>query len=466
MSTGQNKEGNVPIGFAGMSQMVSDVDSLLRSARRQAMPPEPPAFKPAVASSPPVSHHKPDPSPLRPYILALGALILFVLATMLFGPPREQSVSITTPSSSALPNAPASRTPETSAPEQPSRFVEEKPSVGKDQILTRNQIQYCLAENIRLEAGQTLVHDTNNARAVEQFNNLIDDYNSRCAQFRYHRSIMETAKQEVERQRSALQDEGARRFHTIGARSPRSSSWDLSNPRATRENDVRFITPSPELEAKHPSPSVGRKAIDRSEAETASTEGTPTNSSVDSPLQADTDVNKDPCLDGSNPTLCKPELLSEAERRSVGSAERTGRSRQCADGQPLSLCDQERMPISEGDRADAAERARNLKECLDGRYPALCNHSLLTRSEASDVAITERSANLKRCMTGEHPLLCDHNLLTPAQAHDVEEAERRVMFAICMEGRYPVLCAETTLTPTQRLAIRNARAQRGALAEQ
>ncbi len=82
------------------------------------------------------------------------------------------------------------------------------------------------------------------------------------------------------------------------------------------------------------------------------------------------------------------------------------------------------------------------------------------------MAITERSANLKRCMTGEHPLLCDHNLLTPAQAHDVEEAERRVMFAICMEGRYPVLCAETTLTPTQRLAIRNARAQRGALAEQ
>lgn len=402
------KELEIPVGFAGLSRMVSDVDTLLAAARHQAT-----AFapgQPPTPSTPPIPSRT-APTETRPltatspsgswYGWAVGALALFVFATMLFSEPAKQTVSVA-PSSS--PKTPAGSAPRTVSPAVPEElrqpFTEDKPPVGQSQVLTRTQIQYCLAENIRLEAEQSLVHDTDNFRAVRQFNDLIDDYNSRCADFRYHRSAMEAAKEAVERQRLTIEAEGVRRFTNGVIQSFPPSSSPRANEGTTKKSRVEKVNPEEEREVQEPS--IGK------ESDQGGTQGS---SAVE---------ESDPVAPSATVT-------------------------------PLRLDEPDTEPGN-------PEAARNLEQCLDGRYPALCQHGLLTTAQAEQVAAAERAANLKQCLTGEYPFLCDHTRLTTTQAHAVEDAERRVMFGVCLEGRYPALCQEALLTPDQRQAIHTARA--------
>ena len=76
-----------------------------------------------------------------------------------------------------------------------------KPPVGSNNILSVAQIRWCLREDIRIEALRPLL--TTN-QEVTVFNTMVNDYNRRCANFRYERAAMDRASREVERIRSQI----------------------------------------------------------------------------------------------------------------------------------------------------------------------------------------------------------------------------------------------------------------------
>lgn len=413
-----------PVGFAGMAHMVSDADALLAAARRETAQTAPPVVQPSVSP-------RAEPPELKPltastsrwqfsYGWALGALTLFVFGVMLFTDPTKQSVSVSSSPIPSPPPVPAPRVPPSPVPEPSGSYTEEKPPIGKEHILTRAQLQYCLAENIRLEAGQLLIHDTNDAGSVQQFNDSIDDYNSRCGEFRYQKSMMERAKQEVEQQRSSLQAEGTRRLRIADTQSRLSPSSPQDNQGAAEEPRFRLDHPPAEVQNDEVSSPGGRSsaADERPETRRESDPATP---------------------------LASTSRISAVEPR-----HQTDKA--------ANLDKQQLLNPSEPNEADTAELAANLKECLDGRYPTLCNHARLTPAQIEDVVLAERRANLKQCLTGEYPFRCNHQRLTAAQALAVEEAERQAMFTVCLEGKYPALCQETLLLPDQQQAVSSARA--------
>jgi hypothetical protein len=88
---------------------------------------------------------------------------------------------------------------------------EDRPLIGTGVNFTRENIRYCEFQGIRLEALRSLV-SSDNAFA---FNALIDDWNSRCSQYRYRPSDKSAVDAEVFARQSALQAEGRAMAHTL-----------------------------------------------------------------------------------------------------------------------------------------------------------------------------------------------------------------------------------------------------------
>jgi hypothetical protein len=86
-----------------------------------------------------------------------------------------------------------------------------KPPIGRNNVLDTAQIQYCLAERIRMDSAQGAV-DNRSEIDVDRLNDMVNDYNGRCGAFRYRRGTLESAKSVVERSRPRLEMEGRRRF--------------------------------------------------------------------------------------------------------------------------------------------------------------------------------------------------------------------------------------------------------------
>lgn len=74
-------------------------------------------------------------------------------------------------------------------------------------MLNANQIRYCLTEDARLESVRHRA-----GAAVERFNGLINDWNRRCASYRYMPSVMEMVQREVEASRSSITTDGLARY--------------------------------------------------------------------------------------------------------------------------------------------------------------------------------------------------------------------------------------------------------------
>lgn len=77
---------------------------------------------------------------------------------------------------------------------------EQMPPVGRNNVLDITQIRWCRREKIRIDAIEGLI---NNAyeREVSTFNAKVDDYNSRCVEFRYRRGQVEQVERELVGQR-------------------------------------------------------------------------------------------------------------------------------------------------------------------------------------------------------------------------------------------------------------------------
>lgn len=84
-----------------------------------------------------------------------------------------------------------------------------RPSVGGDRRLSISEIRWCLREDIRLEAIRVVVSlDAD----VDRFNELVRDYNSRCASFRYREGSLEAARRYVESYRDQVEMDAVQGF--------------------------------------------------------------------------------------------------------------------------------------------------------------------------------------------------------------------------------------------------------------
>ena len=94
--------------------------------------------------------------------------------------------------------SPTAQTPRTT---QSARLQYTKPSVGTNNVLSVLEIRWCIREGIRIEAMRNVI-DTN--AGIEEFNRIVNDYNSRCGNYRYRQGSQSRAERDVEAYRSQI----------------------------------------------------------------------------------------------------------------------------------------------------------------------------------------------------------------------------------------------------------------------
>lgn len=503
-------------GFAGLSSMVSDVDDVVERAPKQSQKThsEPPTEQSARKSTQQTQKTTTKPAsqtyqtPAQPsggssggkWLIGIAVVIgLIWLANQ--SDNNRPSRSTYSPGSSTS-TAPASQ-PSIAQPQVPSRPSESKPSVGRNNVLSIAEIRYCLAEKIRLDAAETVLNNYSDSD-VDRFNAYVNDYNSRCGEFRYRQGALESARRDVNPYSSQLQAEGRGRFVRSPATTARapvttpSSKPPRPTPDATvlaiqrRLNELGYNAGTPDglfgnktraaIQAFQRDNGIAAdgvasskllsllelaQAVSRTSSNSGSSQSTYSDRNITQPkLQNRNEVTRDinnynKCIDGRYPALCNHSLLTPSEAARVDAAERRANFNKCIDGRYPALCDHSLLTQAEAARVREAERKANLNKCIDGRYPALCDHSLLTQSEAAKVGASERKANYEKCIDGRYPALCNHALLTQSEAVKVDAAERKANFDKCIDGRYPALCDHGRLTVHEASLVRDAERRAG-----
>ena len=142
----------------------------------------------------------------------------------------KNSIELTSEYSSATEPVLTKKSPENYTPDlfpvQPQAQkipAQEQPPVGSGLILSETQIRYCLAEDIRTDGSKSALNNYSDGD-VDRFNAIVADYNSRCANFRYHRGALESARRDMEPYRTQLQIEGRTRFVNLSSRQPENSA--------------------------------------------------------------------------------------------------------------------------------------------------------------------------------------------------------------------------------------------------
>lgn len=225
-------------GFAGLSSMVSDVDATVsntpkqqqREASSSSTQQSSPAARPERQEKQPGATQQTSQAPSQPsgsssagkWLFGIAAVIgLIWLANQSDNNSSSRSTYSPAPSSTSVAPTPAWQPP-AAQPQAPSRPVEDQPSIGRNNVLSTAQIRYCLAEKIRLDAAESVINNYVESD-VDRFNGYVNDYNSRCGEFRYRQGALESARRDVEPYRSQLQAEGRSRFvrsPSAAARSP------------------------------------------------------------------------------------------------------------------------------------------------------------------------------------------------------------------------------------------------------
>lgn len=522
MAGGENDKKEEGKGFAGLSSLVSDVDTTPPPAAKKEPAAAPSAPRPAPQPAQP--QPQPQPSQRQTYqeppqpssgssggkwVLGIAAVFgVLWLIGQADKPTTSSAPSYSPPTQSAAP----SYTPPPQ-PQAPSRPVETKPPVGQDLVLSREQIRYCLAEDIRLDATKSAVNNYVDAD-VDRFNAMVADYNSRCSSFRYHtnnrgRNDLTSAQRDIEPYRSQLQSEGRSRFArspSVGALSPQAPSRPTPDAtvqaiqrklnelgyeagtadglmgRGTRSAILTFqrdmgltqdgqpdsdllavLKSATPVTTSRNTPSTNRDYAPAQNVESpprpAPNPFTPQQSTA-APASRDA-KNFSVCVSGQYPSLCNYALLTPDEKVQVAAAERRVNFQTCASGNYPSLCKRSLLTPEEATQVAAAERRVNLQTCISGNYPSLCKRNLLTPDEAAQVAAAERRVNFQTCASGNYPSLCKHSLLTSDEAGQVAAAERRVNFQTCISGQYPSLCRHSLLNPDEAARVADAERRAG-----
>jgi peptidoglycan hydrolase-like protein with peptidoglycan-binding domain len=141
--------------------------------------------------------------------------------------------------SDVIPSAPRIIAP----PTEQINTAEVKPPVGSGGSFTRPNIRYCRYQKARLKSIES---DLRSSFETDEFNKLADDYNSRCANFRYYENDLRIVDDEVANRGAALLQDGRA---IVAAWRSRSIASGASSPLL----DARGNSPN----ANVPQPPVG-----------------------------------------------------------------------------------------------------------------------------------------------------------------------------------------------------------------
>ena len=232
-------------GFAGLSSLVSDVDTTPPPAAKAEPAVAAPSTErpaPQAAQPQPGQQHQTYQEPAQPsssgssggkWVLGIAAVIGVI---WLF----SQANKNPTPPAPAYPSAAQNTAPTYTAPpatpQAPSRPEETRPPVAQNVVLSTAQIRYCLAEDIRMDGAKTAINNYIESD-VDRFNAMVADYNSRCGSFRYRRGALESARRDIEQYRSVLLSEGGERF---SIRSTPQSSTNGNNQNQLHQPATEF----------------------------------------------------------------------------------------------------------------------------------------------------------------------------------------------------------------------------------
>ena len=107
----------------------------------------------------------------------------------------------------------SSPVPQTSNVNQNTGLQYIKPSVGNNNVLSVPEIRWCIREKIRIEAMRDVI-DTNDG--IDEFNRIVNDYNSRCGSYRYRQGSQAQAERDVEPYRSQIVAKAIREARQLG----------------------------------------------------------------------------------------------------------------------------------------------------------------------------------------------------------------------------------------------------------
>lgn len=217
-----DREENSAKGFAGINLLVSKIDQELLSLEGSTEKRSPHEVKPKTGKE---ETSRPVPTTKEGNLSAIMwltgiALVVFILWANYSSNEQPTTSAGYQPQSQEseyaglLPLRPTERrySPQSQGSEYeellPLRPAEERPPVGENNLLSMAQLHYCLAEEIRMEGARTYL----DLWTVERFNLMVDDYNNRCASFRYRAGDLERAQHAVEAFRSDILAEGRSRF--------------------------------------------------------------------------------------------------------------------------------------------------------------------------------------------------------------------------------------------------------------
>lgn len=101
-------------------------------------------------------------------------------------------------------------TPPTQTPSTTTAGTQETiPPVGQGLVLNRSQIRYCVFQGERLNFIRPL---TSTNYQIDRFNRLINDYNSRCSNYRYNAGVLPAVQREAVGRTSELKADARRIF--------------------------------------------------------------------------------------------------------------------------------------------------------------------------------------------------------------------------------------------------------------
>ena len=241
-------------GFSGLSDLVSEVSGI-----DEPIKPEPKAeAKPSTPKQPPQPERETIPSePERKTTSSsppietvssgksggglggkwiLGIIgVIFVIWLINSGDQGNNKTSYSPPSSSQShsysQSSPASaiQTPSTN---QSAGLQNSKPSVGTNNVLSVPEIRWCIREGIRIEAMREVID--NNA-GIDEFNRIVNDFNSRCGSYRYRQGSQSQAERDIEPYRSQIVMEAIRDARQLNSRSYPSVSPDVSTSNTSKK---------------------------------------------------------------------------------------------------------------------------------------------------------------------------------------------------------------------------------------
>ncbi|RBM52054.1 hypothetical protein DLR65_01950, partial [Vibrio tarriae] len=249
-------------GFSGLSDLASEVSDINepikpepKTEAKPSTPKQPPQPQRDTATSELEQKSTSSPPPVETvntgnneggsggkWIFGIISVI-FVIWLINNAEQSNKKPSYTQPSSSQSYGSPKS-TPapvtQTQSTTQSAGLQYTKPSVGSNNVLSVPEIRWCIREGIRIEAMRDII---DNNTGIDEFNQIVSDYNSRCGSYRYREGSQSRAERDVEAYRTQIVSEAIREARQLGHSyqpSYPSVSPEVSTSTAPKKPNAQF----------------------------------------------------------------------------------------------------------------------------------------------------------------------------------------------------------------------------------